>query len=35
MGRGDKWWGGGGGWVLMGWVVREGINLNVPVRWLN
>ena len=34
MGRGDKWWG-GGGWVLVEWVVKEGIKLNVPVRWVN
>ena len=27
--------GGGGGWVLVEWVVKEGINLNVPVRWIN
>ena len=33
MGRGDKWW--GGGWVLVEWVVKEGIKLNVPVRWVN
>ena len=34
MGTGDKWWGGGGG-VVVGWVVKEGINLTVPVRWIN
>ena len=29
MGRGDKWWGGG---VVVGWVVKEGINVSVPVK---
>ena len=34
MGTGDKWWWEGGG-VVVGWVVKEGINLTVPVRWIN
>ena len=33
MGMGDKWWWwGGGGGVVVGWVVKEGINLTVPIK---